>query len=332
MKEAIVEGKRRFVVREVPEPDLDRDEVLIRIRCSGICGSDLHIFEQGASIPAGHEWSGDVVALGSEVKGWKVGERVAIEHRIYCGQCYWCRRGDIGLCERYLERLLQYRTAFATHKKVKYDQLFRLPDELTYDEAALTEPTTIALHAIRISEMKPGDAVAVLGLGPIGQLVARVARMSGAGAIYATEASRTRIDLARGVADEVIDITTVDPLSRILELTGGRGPDIVFECAGTTATTQQVIPLVRRGGVIVVVGQCLNPIEVTFSNIVLKGVTIKGSRFQAGEAALAFNLIKDRKIDVASLITHRIPLDDINNAFEKALRGEGVKILLKPQE
>lgn len=330
MREAVIESRRRFVIREVPEPVLDRDEVLIRIRYSGICGSDLHIFEQGASIPGGHEWCGEIAAMGSEVEGWKVGDRVGIEHRIYCGNCFWCRRGDIGLCENYIERLLQYRTAFATHKKVKYDQLFRLPDELTYEEAALTEPTTIALHAVRISEMGPGDVVAVLGLGPIGQLVARVAKLSGAGAIYATEASPSRIELAKGVVDEVIDVTAIDPVGRILELTEGRGPDVVFECAGVVATTEQVIPLVRRGGVVVVVGQCLHLIEVAFSNIVLKGVTIKGSRFQAGEAALAFNLIKDRKIDVAPLVTHKMPMEDINEAFEKALKGEGVKILLKP--
>lgn len=331
MRSAILEDSRRFVVREVPDPVLGQDEVLIRVQYCGICGSDLHIYEMGTAIRPGHEFSGDIVEVGSDVKGWRIGDRVAVEPRISCGGCYWCERGEIGLCDQFYVALEQYQGAFATYTKAPYHQLHKLPDELNYEHAALIEPTTCAVHAIRLSEMQEGDVVAVLGLGPIGQLVARVARALGAKSVYATEKSQSRVEIAKDVADEVIDVNVTNPVDRILELTNGTGPDIVFECAGNVATTQQSIPLVRKGGTIVIAGICFDWVETPISSVVLKGLTVKGSIcFSDGEFTYAFNLIKDRKIDVAPLLTSKMPLDEINEAFEKASRGEGGKILIKP--
>jgi threonine dehydrogenase-like Zn-dependent dehydrogenase len=179
--------------------------------------------------------------------------------------------------------------------------------------------------------LQEGDVVAVLGLGPIGQLMARVAKASGAKAVYASEISKSRIELARDAVDEVIDANLTNPVDRILELTHGVGPDIVFECAGSVPTSQQSIALVRKAGTIVVEAICFDPVEVIFNSIVLKGLTIKGSQcFSPGEYASALELIKEKKIDVSPLVTCKMPLDDINEAFEKGLRAEGGKILIKP--
>ncbi len=331
MRSAILEDSRRFAVREVPDPVLGKDEVLIRVQYCGICGSDLHIYEMGTAIRPGHEFSGDIVEVGSDVKGWSIGDRVAVEPRISCGRCYWCQRGEIGLCDQFYVALEQYQGAFATYTKAANYQLHRLPDDLSYEHAALIEPTTCAVHAIRLSQMQEGDTVAVLGLGPIGQLVARVARALGAKAVYGTEKSQSRVEIARDVADEVVDVNLTNPVDRILELTHGTGPDIVFECAGNVETSQQSIPLVRKGGTIVVAGICFDWVETPISSIVLKGLTVKGSIcFSDGEYPYAFDLIKDRRIDVAPLVTCKMPLDEINEAFEMALRGEGGKILIQP--
>jgi len=331
MRSAILEDSRRFAVREVPDPVLGKGEVLIRVQYCGICGSDLHIYEMGTAIRPGHEFSGDIVEVGSDVKGWSIGDRVAVEPRISCGRCYWCERGEIGLCDQFYVALEQYQGAFATYTKAAYYQLHRLPDDLSYEHAALIEPTTCAVHAIRLSQMQEGDTVAVLGLGPIGQLVARVARALGAKAVYGTEKSQSRVEIARDVADEVVDVNLTNPVDRILELTHGTGPDIVFECAGNVETSQQSIPLVRKGGTIVVAGICFDWVETPISSIVLKGLTVKGSIcFSDGEYPYAFDLIKDRRIDVAPLVTCKMPLDEINEAFEMALRGEGGKILIQP--
>ncbi|MBM3158045.1 MAG: zinc-binding dehydrogenase [Chloroflexi bacterium] len=331
MKAAVLEGKRRFVIQDVPEPVPEKDEVLIKVQYCGICGSDLHVFKEGAAVGFGHEYSGDVVKLGSAVKGWKIGERVAIEPSVACGECFWCKRGDLGLCEQYYIELVQYKGAFATYAKARHYILHRLPKEMSYEEGAIIEPTTCAVHAIKVAGIQKGDVIAVLGLGPIGQLVARVARASGAGAVYASEISPQRLDMARGAVDEVIDAKTTNPVERILELTKGRGPDVVFECAGAVATTQQSVALVRKGGTIVIVAICFETVELPVSNINLRGLTIKGSMcFSPGEYAAALKLIKNRAIDVSPLLTVKMPLDKINEAFEMAARGEGGKILIKP--
>jgi len=331
VREAILEGKRKFVVRDAPEPILADDEVLINVQYCGICGSDLLTYLEGVSIRHGHEFSGDIVEVGAGVRGWQIGDRVTAESSSSCGECYWCKRGEMGLCEDFLVTWNQIPGAFATHTKSKYHRLHRLPPEMSYEEAALVEPTAVALHAVRLSEMGVGDVVAVLGLGSIGQLLARLAKISGARAVYATEASQSRLELAGGAVDEVIDVNVADPVDRILELTGGRGPDVVFECAGAISTTQQAVALVRKGGTIVLAGVSLYPVETFVSNIVLREITVKGSMlFHSAEFATALSLIRDKMIDVAPLITSVMPLDDINEAFEMTVRAEGGKILIKP--
>ena len=330
MKAAVLEGKRKFVIQDVPEPVLGKDEALIKVQYCGICGSDLHVFKEGAAVGFGHEYSGDIVGLGSAVKGWKIGERVAIEPSCACGECFWCKRGDLGLCEQYYIELLRYKGAFATYAKAKHSLLHRLPKGLSYEEGAIIEPTTCAVHAVKVAGMQKDDIVAVLGLGPIGQLVARVAKASGAGAVYASEISPQRLKMTGGAVDEVIDAKATNPVERILELTDGRGPDVVFECAGAVATTQQSVALVRKGGTIVIVAICFETVELPVSNINLRALTIKGSMcFSPGEYAAALNLIKDRKVDVSSLLTLKMPLERINEAFEMASRGEGGKILIE---
>jgi len=331
MRAAVLEDKRKWVVKEVPDPVLGRDEVLIRVQYCGICGSDLHIYKEGAAVGSGHEFSGDIVEIGPDVKEWSVGERVAVEPCISCGECRWCKLGQVGLCEEYYVALMQYQGAFATYAKAKHYYVHKLPDGLSYEQAALVEPTSSTLHAVRLSGMQEGDVVAVLGLGPMGQLAARLARALGAKAVYATEVSQSRLELAREVVDEVVDASRTDPVARILELTHGEGPDIVFECAGSVATTQQSIALVRKGGTVVIVAICFDWVEMPVSNIVLRQLTLKGSQcFAVGEFVAAFELIKDRKIDVAPLVTCTMPLDEINEGFEKALRAEGGKVLIQP--
>jgi 2-desacetyl-2-hydroxyethyl bacteriochlorophyllide A dehydrogenase len=331
MREAVLEGKQGFVVREAPEPALGEGEVRMRVRYCGICGSDLHTYIEGIPSRYGHEYSGDVVEIGPGVTKWEVGDRVAAESIPSCGACDWCARGEQNLCDEFYVSWAGTATGFATSTTVRSSQLHRLAPEVSYEEAVLAEPTAVALHAVKLSGVGVGDVVAVLGLGPIGQLVARVATLSGAAVVYATEASQTRIDLAKGAVDEVIDVSASDPVARILDLTGGRGPDVVFECAGAVSSTQQALAMARKGGTIVVAGICAHPVEMFISNVALRELTVKGAMcFCAGDYASALELIRRRKIDVMPLVTDVMPLDDINGAFEKAVRGDGCKILVRP--
>jgi 2-desacetyl-2-hydroxyethyl bacteriochlorophyllide A dehydrogenase len=336
MKRAVLECPAKIVVKEVPEPVLDEDEVLIKVEYCGICGSDLHVWETGAALGIGHELSGSIVEVGPSVEGWRSGDRVIRKpggpaESACGGRCFWCSRGETALCEGMDADLLGYTSGFATYVKSKHWRLYGLPDWLSYEEAALTEPTAVAVHAVNRANMQVGDTVAVLGMGPIGQLVARVARISGAGATYATEKTQVRIKLARDVVDEVIDVGQVDPVGRLLELTEGRGADVVFECSGNPVASLQSILVARKGGTIVVVSVCLESFVMPFGTINLKELTLKGSMiWKSHEYAAAFDLITQRKINVAPLVTTRMPLDRINEAFERAFRGDGGKIMVKP--
>jgi 2-desacetyl-2-hydroxyethyl bacteriochlorophyllide A dehydrogenase len=327
-----VEGRKRLVVREVPEPVLDKDDVLIKVHYCGICGSDLEVYATGASIRVGHEYSGDIVEIGSDVKEWRAGDRVVVQPRRPCGKCYWCKRGyEIGLCEQFYAELLRYGGALATYAKAKHDQLYRIPDKLSYEHATMVQPTATPLYAIKDSGMHVGATVAVLGLGPMGQLTVRLAKMAGAKAVYATEVSRVRIELAKDAADEVMNASEMDPVDRILELTDGRGADVVFECSGNPSATQQSLALARNGGTIVFVGICMDWVNMPVSKIALKGLSLKGLvAYTESEFAAALDIIKERRIDVASLITKRMPLDDVDEAFGRAARGEEGKILIRP--
>jgi len=331
MRAASVVGERKIEVRKVPDPAIDKDEVLIKIKYCGICGSDLHVYKSGAAIAMGHEISGDIAAVGAEVKGWKVGDRVLPTGRGGCGGCVWCKRGKAELCEVCFNDFMESMGSYTTYTKFKHTQLYKLPDSMSYEEAALVEPTSCSLHAVRRSGMRKGDTVAVFGLGAIGQLAVRVAKALGARAVYASEISPARIALARGEADEVIDANITNPVERILELTDGTGTDIVLECAGSVPTTQQAMATIRKAGTIVIVGICFDWVSLPVNNIMLKELTVTGAlNSTVDEFTESFELIRDKKINVASLATHKIPLDEINEAFEIAIRGECGKIMIEP--
>jgi len=334
MRAAVLEEARKFVIREVPEPVPDKDEALLKVRYCGICGSDLHLYKHGMKRRIlGHEVSGDIVELGSDVEEWRVGDRVTIDPHTICYNCYWCKIGKTELCERPGVTGVDRDGGFATYVKVKSHQLHKLPDELTYEQGTLIEPLSVVLHGVRLSEIKVGDTVAVLGLGPLGQLAARLAKASGAKAVYAADVNKSRIDLARNVVDEAINSNEVDSTERILELTNDMGPDIVFECSGNVAASQQSITLPKRGGTLVVIGICFEPIEVSpFLDLVFKQLTIKGSFHSSlSDFVQALDIIKSKTIEVDSLITSKIPLEDIEEkGFEAALGAEGGKILVRP--
>ncbi len=333
MKAAIVTGERTFTIRDVPDPVPVDDEVVIEVKCCGICGSDLHLFKKGVPIGAGHEFSGDIVEVGKSAKGWKVGDRVTVEPRIACNECFWCREDRIGLCDAFYSTLLEYSGAFATYAKTRCGQLHNIPDDMSYEHAALVEPTACSLHAVRMAGIENGDVVAILGLGSIGQIVARLLKHSGAGAVYASEISSSRMELAREFVDEVIDAGTVNPADRIMELTSGEGANVVYECAGSISSTQDSIAAARKGGTVVIAGICFDWAELPLSTIVLRELIVKGAViYKREEYPAALDIIRNKEIDLDSMLTGKMGLEDINEAFERASRGEGGKVLIIPSE
>ena len=342
MRAAVLEDAGKIVVKDVPKPSPREEEVLVKVKYCGICGSDLHAYKTGMyglGLIMGHEFSGDIVELGSDVKGWDVGDKV-IKKPDSCGECYYCRRGLINLCEKGVERVeyglgIFSNGAYAEYVVVPTSGLLKLPDELTYEQGTMVDPLSTPIRAVRFSKMELGDTALILGAGPLGLLTLQCAKLAGARAVYVTEKAKKRIELAKKLgADEVLNPDEVDIRSRILELTDNRGPDVVFECVGVPDTILDAIGTVRSAGKIVIEGIFDEDVKTRFLDIVLNEIGIKGVfAYNDHDYRRAVELIRKKSVDVNSLITDIISLNDIaEKGFEALIKPEkeSVKILVAP--
>lgn len=268
MKAAVLHGKRDITVEDRPDPVIDPDGVVIKVRACGICGSDLHLYNHGTpgDTIMGHELSGDIVEVGSNVSGIKEGERVAAITGRGCGECYWCLRGDWLRCPRM--QLLGYGIdgGFAEYVSIpnfavgKYAE--RLPDSVSYEVGATAEPLSVGLYAVNKSNPQPGDTVVVIGAGVIGLSAVMALRARGIDDIIVSGRRVNRLKLAEKYgARLVLDAATNDIAPVVQEVTDGKGADVVLECAGTTETFLQALQLVHKGGKIGLVGLYEEPVE-----------------------------------------------------------------------
>jgi 2-desacetyl-2-hydroxyethyl bacteriochlorophyllide A dehydrogenase len=337
MKAAVMRGARDIVVEEVPYPRLEPEGVIMKVRACGICGSDLHMYRHGPPVPwrMGHEFSGDVVAVGARVTGVAVGDRLAAMCGEGCGHCYWCREGNWLKCTEM--KLLGYGVdgAYAEYVSVPHLELdkyaARLPDSLSYEAGATAEPLSVALYAVDRSHPRPEDAVVVIGAGVIGLCIVKVLKARGVDNIILSGRREGRLKLARpSGARVVVDASKEDIVARVKKLTDSRGADIVYECAGNAQTFRQALEMVHRGGRVEVVGLYEEPITWDPTYIVSNDIDIGGT-------GLAFNLpgamelMESGQVDTLPLVTHQFPLDDIKEAFETQLKADdAVKVMVKP--
>jgi len=305
MMKAIVKYKKGdgFVeLREVARPTVDSDSVLIKVKAAGICGTDIHIFqdefEYSPPVIMGHEFSGDIVKVGEKVKGWKVGDRVVSEpHTGACRVCRLCRTGNPQVCSK--KRPIGSGTdgAFAEFIKVPSWLLHRIPEEVSFEEAALTEPIAICVHCIlEKTGIETGDFVAILGPGPIGLLAAQVVKNAGASYVLISGTSRDakiRLKLAGELGiDYVVNTDKEDPISKVRELTNGEGADVVVEASGSPSAINQAFQMVRRGGRISALGMTKEEkVEIPWNMGIMKGIQIT-LPFSSGYTSKAFSLIE----------------------------------------
>jgi len=337
MKAAVLHGKRDITVEDVPVPVVEPDGVIIKVKACGICGSDLHLYNHGApgDMILGHELSGDIVSVGSNVSGVKEGERVAAITGRGCGECYWCLRGDWLRCPRM--QLLGYGMdgGFAEYVSIpnfsigKYAE--RLPDSVSYEVGATAEPLSVGLYAVNKSNPQPGDTAVVIGAGVIGLCAIMALKARGIDDIIVSGRRANRLKLAGECGARLVVDATVDEVVPIVqEATGGKGADLVLECAGTTDTFLQSLQLVHKGGRVGLVGLYQesiewNPVAIVTTDVDLIGC---GLRF---DLPGAIELIRSGKADTKSLITHEFSLDDATKAFQtQATVPEAVKVLVKP--
>jgi (R,R)-butanediol dehydrogenase/meso-butanediol dehydrogenase/diacetyl reductase len=343
MQVGLVTGQHRVGVIDMPEPAATAGKAVVAISYCGICGTDVHAYLSGAPYnPAicGHEWVGHVAELGAGVDAFREGDRVAIGMAGACGRCRTCRRGDAAHCETAFASaigagpLAAPHGGFAPAIAFEADRLYAVGDRLTDIQAALLEPATVAVHAIRRAGIRLGDRVAVIGGGPIGLLVQQAARTAGAGHVTLIEPEPARRSLGERLgADLVIDPLTQDTAACLASAVGAGGMDVVFECAGIPQTIQQAVNLVRRGGIVALVGVPDRPATIDGAAWLVKEVRVVASiAYLHEEFMIARALVEDGRIQVAPLHTRTVGLGELAIAFrDLAAHPAEVKILVDPR-
>jgi len=341
MQVGLVTGRHRIELREFPDPQPEPGKAVVQIAYCGICGTDVHAYQSGNPYnPAicGHEWSGTVSAAGAGV-AVKEGDRVAIGIAGPCGRCATCGRGDTEHCESAFAGLIGVGPMAARHGEfasaiaIDAARLYGVVDGIDDLRAAMLEPATIAMHAVRRTPLRVGDSVVVLGGGPIGLLVLQCARAAGAGALILIEPQASRRMLgARLGADLVIDPLQEDAAERISALTGLPGADVVFECAGVPATIETAVTLARRGGVVSLVGVPNAPSQINGAAWLIREIRLVTSLgYLREEFAMTQGLVRDGRLDLPTLHTSTVGLTGMEDAFARLSETpEEVKILVDP--
>jgi 2-desacetyl-2-hydroxyethyl bacteriochlorophyllide A dehydrogenase len=334
MRAGVWQARGVIAPDDVAEPTLrDEHDVLVAISYAGICGSDLHIVD-GRLLRAGqpprvigHEMVGRILDVGRAVRDLAVGERVVGNFIAYCGGCYYCRNGQ----EHFCRRMVYSAEAFAERGVYRDQQLLRVADDIDDRTAALAEPLSVCVHAVDRAGLRAGARALVLGAGPIGLLITQIARLAGAGLVAVSEPSAVRRDLALAVgADVAVDPRDAAATDTLKTATGMIAFDCVFETSGVPAALSAALPLVARGGRLVVVGVHAEDatIPVRPFDLYAKELTLTGSYTSPYAFPRAVALLP--RIDAGSLVSDVVPLSDIAAAFERLRRAEAAKILLRP--
>jgi len=336
MKAAVMHGAMDIRTENVPDPVLKDHGIIIKVKACGVCGSDLHEYKKDGRNGTifGHEFSGDVVEVGSKVTGISAGTRVTAIGYIPCGKCYWCAQGKSNRCSNMAILGYQFAGAMAEYVHIPYavlgQNVFPLPDELSYEDGASAEPLSISIFSVNRALPKEKESFAVIGLGVIGLYSVQALKAAGVSKIVASGRRPSRLEAAVLCgADVVIDAAKEDSTDAVMKATDMMGVNTVVECAGTQITFDQSIAMVRGGGKILLVAiyeESLkwNPFQVIAKNISLIGCL--GQNFPA-----AIELMKTGKASAKPLITHRFSLDQAAEAFKVQLTDPGaIKVMIIP--
>ena len=343
-KGAFMRGIDKMVIKEIPVPEIGKKEVLVSLEYVGICGSDVHYFHNGCcgsykvdlseDYMLGHECAGTIVKVGEEVERLKVGDRVALEPGITCGECEQCKSGHYNLCPDVVF-LATPPVQGCNEEYIAFPEnmCFKLPDNVSTKEGALIEPLSVGFYASEQGGVKTGDTVVILGSGCIGLVTLLACKAHGAGKIIVADLVEARMQKAIELgATEVINSGKEDALKKIEELTNGRGADVVFETAGSPVTIAQTPFIVRRGGTITLVGiSAKEEITYNFAQIMDKEATIKSVFRYRNIYPKAIAAVSSGAINVKGIVTHEFDLEHIQDAYDEAVNNKTdlVKAVIK---
>ena len=343
MKALVLEEYKELNVKEMPDPQPAADEVRIRVQACGICGSDIHGFDGSSGrrkppIIMGHEAAGVVESLGAEVAAVGLGDRVTFNPMLSCGKCDYCRRGETNLCDS--RQVLgvscdefKRHGAFAEFVTVPARNLFAVPDAVSFEQACMTEPVTVATHAINRTPVKPGDSAVVVGTGMIGLLAVQALKVAGCERVFAVDIAPEKLALAKELgAAEVFNPKQDDVVAAIMDLTKGQGVDIAVEVVGATPTLQTAIDVTRRGGSVTLVGNLAPKVEFAMQAAVTRELTLYGSCASNSEFPDALELMQSGRIRVEPLISGKASLEETPGWFDRLYAAEAglMKVVVKP--
>ena len=339
MKASFFVGNKRFKVAEIDTPKAGGDNIIVKNMVCGICGTDVHIYhgEPGASdvtppIILGHEYSGEVVAVGENVTNIKVGDHVTVDPNIYCGECDYCRNGKKQLC-RGMEAIgVTQNGGFAEYSVIPAKQAFVLDNTVSFEVAAMAEPLACCIHGIDLADIRQGDTVCVVGGGAIGLIMVQLARLAGASIIVVSEPNQKRREVAMKLgADYAINPIESNHYDEFISYVGDDGADVIIECVGNVPAVDSAFKFAKRGATLMLfsVPKFGSTYEIDLFDIFKKELTIKGSFVNPDTHLRAVQMINSGKIDFEPIITHSFSLNELPEAIAMQMSDESIKVVVK---
>ena len=340
MKAVVYTAPREFEVKEVPVPKIAPNQVLIRVRSCGVCRTDIHLQEGEflAKYPFtnGHEFAGEIVEVGSETHGFKVGDRVVADNTVLCGECYYCRRNQPLFCENFVSLGCNTDGGFAEYVKVNYDKVFHISDSLPFDVAAFTEPTACAVHGMDVIDIKCGDDVLIFGAGPTGIILTQLIKHGGAGNVVVCASNQKKLDIIEknGYAKTVkMDRNDYSKHTREIQEKYPLGFDVVIDATGSPKVLEQCFNFCKYGAKIVVYGVANMADKIQISPYLMfeREYKLIGSYAQTHCFDRAIKFLENGIVKVDDLVTDHFDLDGYGDMIEKMYHGkDNIKIIINP--
>jgi L-iditol 2-dehydrogenase len=339
MQAAVFYGIRDLKIQDVKLRKLKSNEVLLKVYACGICGTDVHIYEgsEGSAtvfppVILGHEFSGEVCEIGDDVKNIKIGKRVCIDPNIYCGKCGYCRKGQVHLCDQLTAIGVTIDGGFAEYCIVPENQTYILPENVSYEEGALSEPIACCLHGIDRAEINPGDTVLVIGGGTIGLIMLQLAKIAGATRLLLREPVKEKRELALKLGADVVLDPLREDFEQAIQSHTQNGVDVAIECVGRKETMEQAIQSARKGGIVMMFGLTPPNCEIPLKpfDLFRRELTIKSSFINPFTQARAVELLGSGCVNVKELISRVVSLENLLNMFENDDVRKMGKVIVKP--
>jgi len=343
MKALVLDEYNQLNYRDFPEPEVQPDEVLIKVKACGICGSDVHGMDGSTGrrqppLIMGHEASGEIIETGSEVKKWKAGDRVTFDSTVYPLNDWYTLKGHYNLSDNrqvmgVSPKEFKRHGAFADLVAVPQHILHKIPESVSFTEAAMVEPIAVAAHAINVSGLNPGESTVVVGTGMVGTFVVKLLKIFGANPVIAVDIDEQKLQLAREFGADYTFISNEKNLrNKIEDLTKNRGADLAFEVVGITDSVNTAVNSIRKGGTVVLVGNLSPEIQFPLQKVVTQEIKVQGSCAINGEYELVLDLLAAKKVDVKKMISAVAPLSEGADWFKRLYNNEAGlnKVILIP--